>query len=353
MLFKGKKKEKKNPIFQITLALCTTALAWTTSAFAQDGRAITLYVENDTRYIGGPGSDNAYTNGLKLSYTSANDHIPEWARPFMANSKLLRRLQQDSQSNFSISLGHQIYTPNNTGATELLPDDRPYAGWLYVGLGAHFKDRLRSHAFELDIGIVGPEALGREVQNSYHQLIGVRKAYGWEHQIAFEPTLQLSYQERQRFIEKVSEEYGNYFDLIPFYGVSLGNVAVNGYGGAMVRLGAQLPNDFGPSRASSFDGDLFVEPKQARVEEPSKMSLYGFAGARGIVVLRNIFLDGNTFRDSHRVHKNNFVVETEFGAALQVRPWNLAWRFVTRTAEFRKNRGVNSFASISVSYAFH
>lgn len=320
---------------------------------AEDGRALTLYIENDSRLIGGPGSDNAYTNGVKVSYTSANEHVPEWAKPFLANSKLLRRLDEDTQSNFSVSVGHQIYTPNNTGTTEFLPDDRPYAAWLYLGLGAHFKDRLRSHAFELNLGVIGPEALGEEIQNGYHQFIGVRKAYGWEHQLAFEPTIQLSYQERQRFFERKTEKYGNYFDLIPFYGLSLGNVAINGYTGVMARLGIHLPDDFGPSRASSFEGDTFVDPQQAKVEVASDTSIYGFAGARGIFVGRNIFLDGNTFRESHSVHKNNFLLETEFGAAVQLRPWNVAWRFVSRTPEYRNSTRVNSFASITVSYAFH
>ncbi len=45
-----------------------------TFASTLSGRAIELYVENDTRDIGGPGSDNAYSNvnsfaSISVSYS--------------------------------------------------------------------------------------------------------------------------------------------------------------------------------------------------------------------------------------------------------------------------------------------
>lgn len=335
----------KTPLVVPALAAVLTAV----SAGADEGRALTLYIENDSRYIGGPGSDTSYSNGLKLSYIEADNHVPGWARPFIDSSETLSSALDGSQSNFSLSLGHQIYTPSNTGTSLLVGNDRPYAAWLYVGLGAHFKDSERSHALELDVGIIGPEALGEQVQNGYHRMIGVRPSMGWEHQLATEPTLQLSYQQRRKFLQFNSETYGPYFDVIPFFGASLGNVAINTYGGGMVRLGTHLPDDFGPSRASSFDGDIFVEPLS---ETAPDISLYAFAGGRGIAVGRNIFLDGNTFRHSHHVSKRYFLIETEFGAAFTLRPCSLVWRFVTRSPEFRESDTVNSFASISFSYAF-
>lgn len=316
---------------------------------ARDGQALTLYVENDTRYLGGPGSDNSYSNGLKLSYISADNHVPGWADPFLNSSQTLRDALENSKSNFSLSLGHQIYTPNDTGTEQLVVDDRPYAAWLYVGLGAHFKGERSSHALELNVGVIGPEALGEPVQNNYHRLIGIRTAKGWKNQLKSEPTLQLSYQQRQRFLEFKSENYGQYFDLIPFFGGSAGNVAINAYGGAMVRLGANLPDDFGPSRASSFEGDSFVEPLE---NKDARISLYAFSGGRGVAVGHNIFLDGNNFRESHKVSKRNFLIETELGFALGIRPWTLVWRFVSRSPEFRERSNVNSFASVSLTYAF-
>lgn len=36
-----------------------------------DRQAFALYIENDSRNIGGPGSDQAYSNGFKFSYIFA------------------------------------------------------------------------------------------------------------------------------------------------------------------------------------------------------------------------------------------------------------------------------------------
>ena len=142
------------------LTLAFLLLALSNYAFAKNlkGQGINFYIENDTRDLGGPGSDNAYSSGLKLSYISAENDIPAWAQPFLDRSEKLRNALKDSESNFGISIGHQIYTPNDIRTTNLIADDRPYAAWLYLGMSAHFKSEVSSHSLELDVGIVGPEA---------------------------------------------------------------------------------------------------------------------------------------------------------------------------------------------------
>lgn len=312
------------------------------------GQAIHIYVENDTRRIGGPGSDNAYTNGVKISYIYAESNIPKWADAVMNRSEELRNAIQGSQSNFGFSLGHQIYTPNDILRTDLIKDDRPYAAWLYMGFSAQFQNSAQSHALELDLGIIGPEAIGRVVQNGFHNLIGTYEAEGWEHQLKTEPTIQLSYQQRLRFIEVTLSDQ-KYFDLIPFFGGGLGNVSIDAHLGAMVRLGNLLTDDLGPARPSMTNGDNFVNPVSKG--EP-KTSVYLFASGQGIAIARNIFLDGNTFRESPHVTKYPFILETDFGVVGRYQQWSGSWRFVTRSPEFEQRSVINSFASISLGYAY-
>lgn len=319
-------------------------------AWAENGKgeAIHLYVENDTHKIGGPGSDNAYSSGLKLSYIAAEDRVPNWAEQAMQKSQTLREALEGSQSNFGLSIGHQIYTPNDVRREDLIIDDRPYAAWLYLGFSAHFKNAAQSHAIEVDLGIIGPEALGKQVQNNFHDFISTYRSEGWKHQLATEPTLQISYQQRLRFIEfKIRDQ--NYVDVIPFFGGGLGNVSVDLHAGAMVRAGNILDGDFGPSRPSMTNGDTFVTPISDGVPQTS---FYVFASAQGYAIAKNIFLDGNTFRSSHHVKKYPFVLETEFGAVGRYRQWSASWRFVSRSPEFEQRSVVNSFASISLGYAY-
>ncbi len=313
------------------------------------GEAINLYIENDTRDIGGPGSDNAYSNGFKLSYVAAEDDVPDWTKTAMKRAKWLRDAIQNSNANFGISIGQQIYTPNDIRRADLITDDRPYAAWLYLGFSAQFKNEFQSHSLELDVGLIGPEAAGEPIQNGYHKIIAKYPAEGWKNQLGTELTLQVSYQQRLKFFELKNFAQHKYFDVIPFYGAGAGNVSVDAHIGGMVRFGIALPNDFGPTRPSMSDGDAFLSPLKPI---SSNSSFYVFAAGRGIGVGHNIFLDGNTFRRSHKVTKYPFLLETEVGAVGSYGQWNAAWRFVTRSPEFEQRSVVNSFASISVGYIF-
>lgn len=315
---------------------------------ARTGEAIHLYIENDSRNIGGPGSDNAYSSGLKLSYIAAEDKVPIWAEEAMQRSDEIRKILYGAKSNFGLSLGHQIYTPNNTQRSDLIEDDRPYAAWLYVGFSAHFQSSAQSHSLEFDLGVIGPEAGGKLVQNSFHDAIRTYHAEGWEHQLATEPTIQVAYQQRLRFIEFKIEDQ-KYVDVIPFFGGGVGNVSIDAHVGGMVRLGNLLSDDFGPARPSMTNGDNFVTPIS---HQSIRTSFYVFAAAQGYGVIRNIFLDGNTFRESHRVKKYPFVFETEFGAVGHYKNWSGSWRFVSRSPEFEQRSVVNSFACISIGYSY-
>lgn len=313
------------------------------------GEAMNLYVENDSRNIGGPGVDKAYSNGIKLSFIAAQNDIPSWAKPLVDRSESLRKALKGSQTNFGVAIGQQIYTPTDTKSMELIEDDRPYAGWLYLGFSTQFKTAQQSHSLELDVGIIGPESGAENIQNGFHEVIGVEGTYGWKNQLATEPTLQLSYQQRVRFLELQKSGKEKYFDVIPFFGGGLGNVLIDAHAGAIVRFGIDLPEDFGPTRPSSIDGDNFVPAEEG---DAQKTRFYVFASGRGIAVARNIFLDGNTFKSSHRVKKYPFILETEFGFVAVYSHLSLAWRFVTRSPEFEQRSTVNSFASVSIGYTF-
>ncbi len=327
--------------FLLILFLSTAALPETKKE-PGTGEAFAFYVENDTRSLGGPGSDQAYTNGLKFSYIYAEDKIPNWVENATRRLNLLDKKREDTTSNLGMSLGHQIYTPNNIGSNQFIPKDRPYAGWLYLGLAANFKEDTVAHFFELDVGMVGPSALGKQVQNNWHDLIGKYRAQGWQYGLRDEPTLQFSYQKRHKVYKT------QIIDILPYYGAVIGNVLLGAHIGGLIRVGNHVLEDFGPSRPSSSDGDSFISP--INPDQPFKPSYYGFFGLRGNVVARSIFIDGNTFKPSHHVTRVPLVFDTEVGFGVQVMPFSLVWRFVTRSPEFEERKVFISFASINLVY---
>ena len=314
-----------------------------------DGQAISVSVENDSSRIGGPGVDQAFSNGLKISYVHARDQIPKWAPRPVADSSFLKEELKISKVNFGVSLNYQIYTPNNTNAPQLLSRDRPYAGWLNLAFSIQLKNKHRAQTLDASFGMIGPSALGEQVQNGFHRFVGTTTAQGWSHQLGDEPAVQLSYQQRIQFVQ-LRNSSGTYFDLIPVVGAGFGNVLIGIHSGLIARIGWNIPDDFGPARPSASETDSFVEASPTS-SKPIKPSFYMFAGARGNGVARNIFLDGNTFRPSHRVTKYPVTAETEIGFGLQVSPINVVWRYIVRSPEFEENSGFNSFASVGITYS--
>src|SRR5690606_27259153 len=84
---------------------------------------------------------------------------------------------------WGLSLGQNIFTPADTLRRNPDPKDRPYAGWLFGSISLASYTATSYGAIELQMGIVGPGALGRETQNGVHRLMNIDRAYGWDHQL--------------------------------------------------------------------------------------------------------------------------------------------------------------------------
>lgn len=129
------------------------------------GGTFGLYLENDL-FVG---TDQHYTSGMKMSWSSRDlEQFSDssYASPFLTIFNLLPYINEtDYQKNLVFALGQNIYTPVNTDATALLPGDRPYAGWLYLGIGVVWKNDDVRNSLVLDVGVVGPWAYGQEIRS--------------------------------------------------------------------------------------------------------------------------------------------------------------------------------------------
>jgi hypothetical protein len=137
------------------------------------------------------------------------------------------------------------------------------------------------------------------------------------------------------------------FDLTPHAGGALGNVFTYANAGVMLRYGKDLPLDYGPPRIQpSVPGSGFFIPQHG-------FGWYLFSGIEGRVVARNIFLDGNTFRDSRSVDKEPLVGDLQFGIVITWRDLRLSYTHVLRTREF-KSQGDrrDDFGALSLSLQF-
>jgi hypothetical protein len=315
----------------LILALALLAAASGRAVADEEGRII-LLEENDSLYFN---SDKHYTQGLRLS-----DLRPALAPDSAGNGPfnfvheiapiLFQPDGDQGARRYAFFFGQSVFTPKNLTLKPPDPHDRPYGGWLYAGVSLlQESDRRMLENLELDVGVVGPMALGKQVQNNWHQLIGKEQAQGWSSQIQNEPGGVLSYERSWRFPLTADPNTG--VDVVPQLGASLGNVFTYGEAGAQIRIGRNLQSDYGQVhiRPALSGTDYFTDPTDG------KLGYYFFLGAQGRAVGHNIFLDGNTFRQSPHVSKKALVADLQAGFSVF---WGSCLRLdfsvVRRTEEF-------------------
>ena len=327
------------------LSMTTFFMAYTcTPAFAEqplfedDKAIISAIYENDIF----ADTDQNYTNGFRLSLLSSEERTPDWA---LWTAKNLLPLQNDGRKRIGIAIGQNMYTPEDISTTTLAPGDRPYAGWLYgsVGMVSDRGDRLDN--VMLTVGVVGPYSFAEETQKFVHKAMDTTRPMGWDNQIKTEPGVILTMERKWRGMYQYSP-FGAGVDITPHIGVNLGNVNTDASAGATLRIGYDLPADYGPPRIRpSLPGsDFFVPTKQ--------FGGYLFVGAEGRAVGRNIFLDGNTFRDSPSVDKEILVGSVQGGLAITYDNARLSYTHVLMTREYEDQSKPAQFGALTLSLRF-
>ncbi|NIM91908.1 MAG: DUF2219 family protein [Candidatus Aminicenantes bacterium] len=325
------------PIFLIIVGFLPV-LSMAQETKTNNHASFSFYFGNDSF----AGTDRCFTGGLKLSWTSKNlenYHKSPWLKwlPFVKKPEF--------QQAISISLGLNAFTPDNIQRSDLLEEDRPYAGYLYLALGIHSRSNLRLDTLEFGLGIIGPHSYGEELQRSIHELFNFIEPKGWHNQLKDEFTFQVIYERKWKVFQSgTSDGFG--FELIPHLGGGLGNVYIYAHTGAQLRWGWNLPDDFGTSLIRpGGDCNLGFWTR-------GPFGIYAFAGVDGKAVLRDMFLDGNTIRDSHRVDKNAFVADIQVGIGLRTGRFNLSYSYVFWTKRFETESEEQIFGVFQISYSY-
>jgi hypothetical protein len=305
----------------------------------QDTRGTWAFVfENDTF----SGNDRYYTNGFLFAYRSPSYDPPAWLGAVTQGPSWLF---PGNATRWGVGFGQKKWTPEDTLLRDPDPTDRPYAGWLYGSFSLVSYSPTSFGSVELQLGVVGPAALGEQVQNNTHDIFNIERAYGWAYQIKDEPGVNLVVNRQWRWNAPTGWD-GISVGAVPTLAASLGNVSTFAGAGIMLRVGNELEADFGPPRVRPVSvGSVFYEPSE-------RWGWYVFAGVEGRAVLRDISLDGNTWRESRSVDRETWVGDASAGAALFT-PWGrLTATYTVRSNEFTTQREVAQFGSLSLAVRF-
>ncbi len=319
----------------LALLLLQSALL-TPAAHAQKQEAsgtIGFQFDNDTFAL----SDAGYTGGLKLYWMSSFETSTWWARiPILGGPGSSRAV--------SIALSQKGYTPLDLARRDLIAEDRPYAGFLHLDFGMHIRDDRRMQSIEMMVGIIGPHAYAGETQRLFHRWLGQIEPAGWDHQLGDELGLGINYEHVWRVSKGNPRRWS--IEWLPRVGGGAGNVHTFVHTGIQVRGGWNLPDDFGIH---------FIRPSGDRGvahRKKSRFSLQAYAAVDAKVVLRDIFLDGNTLLDSHRVDKHPLVGDLILGIALQSGGFQVGYSYVLWSKRFRTEPQNQIFGALSLTYTY-
>ena len=297
-------------------------------------------LENDSLKLSGEGTDRWYTSGFRLGWTSGEGGLPG---PLSWADEGLSGLLGPANTRWSFSLGQNFFTPVNKRLRDPDPRDRPYAGILYGTIGLDRRSWDTVDRFEVQFGVIGPASFARDVQSFVHHAADDRMPQGWGKQLRNEPVANLN-AERIWRVRVAATDFGE-VDALPAVGAQLGTVRVAASAGARVRFGQGLERDFGTPRIRHTIAD--TPPPVG-----DGFGWYVFGGIGGYVVGRDIFLDGNTWRDSRSVDHRPFVADFEIGAAVFWQNIRLSYTQVWRTKEFDDQSRRFTFGSVSLAFSF-
>lgn len=278
------------------------------------------------------GTDEGYTNGVRLSYRSDEGDLPLWGRALRGG---LEPVVGERSWSVAYALGHEIYTPDDITLRVPEPDDRPYAGFLFVSFGLAARGERAADALTLDLGVVGESSLAEEIQSFVHEVVEAEDPRGWDTQVRDEPGFRLGWRRGWAPLAGTSLS-GIDADLAPVTEISLGNVDTSAAAGLVARLGPGLPAVPDP-----------IEPGPVEPGAGLDWRLYASAEAR--VVGYDLFLQGNALRDGvEGVAPSRLVGTFALGAEIGHGPVALGYRHVLRSRQYEAQDGPAQFGSLTL-----
>ena len=343
-------------------------------------RGGTARLENDLF----TGTDQNYTNGV--AFTLVSHDIPGRPRseclpaPIRLHAQLIQFMNPgfwadadnsaDTQ-NVVVRFGQSMYTPEDYTRTDLIPDDRPYAGLLYMGLAWNRRkhepesNREMLDTREITLGVIGPWSLAEQSQNLVHDAIGADRFRGWDHQLKNEIALQLAMDRKfkdDRGDGAVTPGFS--VESIRSVGLRLGNIETSATLALEGRVGWNIPNDFGtypirpgaenrPPSAASIH--RHSNPAGHSASAP-RAGVHLFGTLEGKYVAHDFSLDGNLFRSGPHVTRRPWIAQAAVGLSVQGllggRGYRLAVMRVYRSREFREQAAPHAYGSVAFGVEF-
>lgn len=327
--------------------LISLLLIFISSIFASedvfDLESFNYSMENDTVV----NTDFGYTHGGRMSllYYRGDTSDSLINIPFTS--------YKNTNNFISFAYANQMYTPADVNDTKLIKDDRPYAGYAYLELGLHQSTKKDLDSLTIELGVIGPSSRMDILQNTIHEMIDVDDSKGWDNQLKDEYIFQLNYMHKWRLKYKDIGKFNSV--LVPYSGLNLGNRSIKVSGGALYRIGYNIPSDYGINSLNEGGYSSMPTHSKSIVNNNSSWSAYLNLSSGANLIFRDIFLDGNTFKDSHSIDKNPFTAYAMVGITLRYKHFLIDFFHSYYSKEFAQRdlyETYKGYSSIIFTYNF-
>ncbi|WP_111308847.1 lipid A deacylase LpxR family protein [Confluentibacter sediminis] len=302
--------------------------------------AIRIISENDF-WLFKNKTDIYYTQGIKIEYLhnlADDSKFSKWW-PFLLKNK--------TENIRSFSLGQNLYTSTDITIPAVMEDDRPYSAWLYISNStiSNNKDTNKRLTTDLYLGVIGPAALGEEVQSTWHELIGSPDPKGWANQIKNDIGINLNIKYEKGVLSTFSKNIA--FDFVPNIQLQAGSVFNITSIGTTTRLSIfntvpYFKNVLGEGEIPKFLKEEYSENQQKRKNflksfKYSNISLFTTNSAN--LVIWNSLLQGGLFsQNSPYLIDNNDIkrvyIDIGYGVSYSNPYFTLSYSRAFRTREF-------------------
>ena len=296
------------------LAVAAALLAATSPAQAQL-RAFEFRLDNDQFAFTPARDERWYTSGEFFRF--GFDAPPGSPDARLAAAWCARVIACDpgSRTLRVLSLEHRIFTPTMSTATAPQPYERPFAASLGLGAASIVLGERTRQTLEIQLGTVGPAALGDPVQNAIHSVLGQARVDGWSWQVRAQPLAQLGWSRLASTPLAMRD-----VDAVWRTSALLGTPVTQASAGALLRWG-RLPA--GPS----WPGDSLG------VRETD--GWHAYAGIEARAVARDMTIEGETSGYTSRVSREPFAGSAFVGASFAAfTDWRLDLSFAIHSVPF-------------------
>jgi len=285
------------------------------------GAGSTWMVQEENDKFTNGNNDRYYTQGLRVC--EINEDLSHW------------------------SFGQEINTPAEAHTGKPPVGDLPYSAMAYLahGKGYLFPDQQAMASVEVKVGVIGPLALGRQIQNGFHHIINATEYRGWDSQLPNEFAFDFQAEVRRRFYLDAPEVH--HWDILARAVVDLGNIRTGFSTGMEIRYGL-LDDSWGHGFLRQSTG--WVDPVGSG--GPREAWWWWFVDVSVEVMPHSYFTDGTVFSDSISVESRPLVLQGALGLSLRLAAGSFSFAIAHRTKDFETQDRSHAFGSIRYAYIF-